>query len=196
MNEVCSQVLDTLVYIIAPVLPHLAEEIHFTLHGKSSVEMPQGSSVFSKPWTPLSPDWHDPTVEQEMAQLLRVRSTVLGLLEQARGRRQLSSSTEAEVDIILPGVENDLTHLLMREESFLKTLFIVSKVSVMSEGPQGTSSLPWFYEDSVQLPGSDERISVRARPATLAKCPRCWTYTRSPEDVLCTRCTNVVSRSS
>jgi len=70
-----------------------------------------------------------------MAQLLQVRSTVLGLLEQARGRRcvvlsvvifrqlngnirQLSSSTEAEVDIILPGVETDLTRLIMREGQF------------------------------------------------------------------------------
>jgi hypothetical protein len=90
--------------------------------------------------------------------------------------RQLSSSTEAEVDIILPGVENDLTSLLIREgtfpiylnaplfspfslESFLKTLFIVSKVSVIGEGPQGTSSLPWFYEDSVQLPGETAILS-------------------------------------
>jgi hypothetical protein len=79
------------------------------------------------------PDWHDPTAEQEMAQLLRVRSTVLGLLEQARGRRcvyltvllyaailkmnvrQISSSTEAEVDIILPSTHNDLTDLIKRE---------------------------------------------------------------------------------
>jgi len=166
---VLSHVLNALVHIIAPVLPHLAEEIHSTLDGKSSVEMPEGSSVFSKPWTPLSQDWHDPTVEQEMAQLLRVRGTVLGLLEQARGRRQLSSSTEAEVDIILPGVETNLTHLIMREESSLKTLFIVSEVSVIiGEGSQGTSSLPWFHEDSVQLPGSHERIGIRVRPAKLA----------------------------
>jgi isoleucyl-tRNA synthetase len=123
-----------------------------------------------------------------MVQLLRVRSTVLGLLEQARGRRcvvplllcaaslkmntrQLSSSTEAEVDIILPGIRNDLTSLIKREgtsshacwrtsthglylvESFLKTLFIVSDVSVIEEGPLGTASLPWLYEDSVPLPG-------------------------------------------
>ena len=71
-----------------------------------------------------------------MAALLRVRSTVLGLLEQARGKRcvillglyltrlkvnirQLSSSTEAEVDIILPSVGNDLTSVIMREGTFL-----------------------------------------------------------------------------
>ena len=72
-----------------------------------------------------------------MASLLRVRSTVLGLLEQARGKRcvillefyfarlkvnirQLSSSTEAEVDIVLPSVGNDLTSVIMREGTFLR----------------------------------------------------------------------------
>lgn len=183
-----------------------------------------------------------------MASLLRVRSTVLGLLEQARGKRcvillelyfthlkvnirQLSSSTEAEVDIILPSVGNDVTSVIMREgtflrirwntrihcvyfiESFLKTLFIVSDVSIVDDSSLETSSLPWFYTDSVQLPGetvvpssphrskgdfpgSDEHIAVRVRPATLAKCPRCWTYTRPHRDVLCTRCTDVLSTSS
>lgn len=85
--------------------------------------------------------------------------------------RQLSSSTEAEVDIILPSVRNDLTDLITREgtsshvcwrtsthghylvESFLKTLFIVSDVSVVEEGSLGATSLPWLYEDSVPLPG-------------------------------------------
>ena len=98
-------------------------------------------------------------------------------------------------------------------ESFLKTLFIVSDVSVVEEGSLGTASLPWLYEDSVPLPGetalpprrrelmgkalgSDEGIRIRTRPATLAKCPRCWTYTRLPKDVLCVRCTGVVTTSS
>lgn len=85
--------------------------------------------------------------------------------------RQLSSSTEAEVDIILPSIRNDLTNLIKREgtfshvlcwrtsthglyvESFLKTLFIVSDVSVVEEGCLGMESLPWLYEDSVPLPG-------------------------------------------
>jgi isoleucyl-tRNA synthetase len=85
--------------------------------------------------------------------------------------RQLSSSTEAEVDIILPGIRNDLTNLITREgtslhvcwrtathghylvEFFLKSLFIVSDVSVVEEGSLETLSLPWLYEDSVSSPG-------------------------------------------
>lgn len=42
-----------MVYIIAPVLPHLAEEIHSALHGRPSSEISHGRSVFSKPWVPL-----------------------------------------------------------------------------------------------------------------------------------------------
>ncbi|KAH9063221.1 isoleucyl-tRNA synthetase [Lactarius vividus] len=186
-------VLDTLVHIIAPVLPHLAEEIHSTLRGRPSTEMSHGSSVFTRPWVPLSSEWHDPTAGKEMAQLLEVRSTVLGLLEQARGKRQLSSSTEAEVDIILPEVDSDLASLIAREESFLKTLFIVSDVSVIDEGSLGTSSPQWLYMDAVPLPDSDEHIGIRVRPATLAKCPRCWAYTRPNEDDLCPRCTHVLA---
>ncbi|KAI0293979.1 tRNA synthetases class I-domain-containing protein [Russula brevipes] len=158
---VLRHVLDTLVHIIAPVLPHLAEEIHTASHDRPSSETSNGSSVFSRPWVPLSPDWHDPRAEEEMTQLLRVRSTVLGLLEQARSRKQLHSSTEAEVDVFLPSVSNDLNSLIMREESFLKTLFIVSDVCVIDEGSLGTSPSPaWFYLDSVQFPGSDERIRI------------------------------------
>ncbi|KAH9077901.1 tRNA synthetases class I-domain-containing protein [Lactarius deliciosus] len=185
-------VLDRLIHIIAPVLPHLAEEIHSTLRGRPSTEMSHGPSVFTRPWVPLSSEWHDPTAGKEMAQLLEVRSTVLGLLEQARGKRQLSSSTEAEVDIILPGVDSDLASLIAREESFLKTLFIVSDVSVIDEGSLGTSSPQWLYMDAVSLPDSDEHIGIRVRPAILAKCPRCWAYTRPNEDDLCLRCTHVL----
>lgn len=145
--------------------------------------------------------------------------------------RQISSSTEAEVDIILPSVANDLTSLIMREgtflrilwnthihhfhfiEPFMKTLFIVSDISIVDDGSLETSHLPWFHTDSVQLPGktvappslhrskehllgSDAHIGVRVRPATLAKCPRCWTYTRPHRDVLCARCSDVLSTSS
>ena len=44
---VLDQVLTTMTRVLAPVLPHLAEEIHATLHG------PKSQSVFATPWTPL-----------------------------------------------------------------------------------------------------------------------------------------------
>lgn len=39
---------------------------------------------------------------------------------------------------------------------------------------------------------TDEAIAIRVRPATREKCPRCWTFTREKEDVLCERCDEVI----
>ena len=44
---VLDQTLATMTQVLAPVLPHLAEEIHATLHGLDA------PSVFTSPWTPL-----------------------------------------------------------------------------------------------------------------------------------------------
>ncbi|KAG6820906.1 hypothetical protein H0H93_009680 [Arthromyces matolae] len=155
---VLDQTLTTMTSVLAPVLPHLAEEIHSTRNR-------DGSSAFMTPWKPLSPEWKDEQAAADMAELLRIRGVVLLLLERARGNksasidpsgnalRLLKSSLEAEVDIILP------------------------------EGAEGTS-----LGSLLQREGSDDELAIRVRPATLDKCPRCWTYTSPTEDELCSRC--------
>ena len=45
--SVLDQVLTTMTRVLAPVLPHLAEEIHQTLHGA------EAPSVFATQWIPL-----------------------------------------------------------------------------------------------------------------------------------------------
>ena len=45
--SVLDQVLTTMTRVLAPVLPHLAEEIHQTLHGA------EAPSVFATQWVPL-----------------------------------------------------------------------------------------------------------------------------------------------
>ncbi|KAJ8579519.1 hypothetical protein M405DRAFT_835720 [Rhizopogon salebrosus TDB-379] len=92
--------------------------------------MKASPNVFTTKWAPVasSAEWNDPQAEQDMVSLLKMRSVVLSLLEKARGHKHLKNSLEAEVDIILP---NDLSarpyflQLIEREETFLKTLFIV-----------------------------------------------------------------------
>lgn len=86
-------------HIMAPIVPHLAEEIHAQRHGKSS------PSVFTVPWVPLvsfanilpnlSPahpfgqpqEWNLPQAEKDMNPLLGVRNVVLSLLEKARSTK-------------------------------------------------------------------------------------------------------------
>ncbi|KAG5716151.1 Isoleucyl-tRNA synthetase [Termitomyces sp. T112] len=196
---VLEQALTTMTSVLAPVLPHLAEEIHNTRNS-------DGSSVFMIPWKPLSSEWKNEQAANDMAQLLRVRGVVLLLLERARGNKSaaadpsrqnqklIKSSLEAEVDIILPeGADRTgLGALLQREENFLKTLFIVSDAFVIDEGSLGTSAPEWLLTETLTIPGSDEELAIRIRPASCHKCPRCWTYTAPTDDELCPRCNDTI----
>ncbi|KAG2367252.1 hypothetical protein BDR07DRAFT_1373056 [Suillus spraguei] len=188
-----AEVLDCMTSVMVPVLPYLAEEIHSTLHeGDETVSQ---LSVFTQKWTPVSAEWNDPHAEQDRTSLLRMRNVVLSLLKKAQRDKNLKSSLEAEVDIILPNdisVQPYLLQLIEREEAFLKTLFIVSNANITDEGSLGTSSFAWSYVSSMDIPDSDLELAIRVRPASLVKCPRCWTYPREEEHDLCPRCEDVV----
>ncbi|KAJ8590260.1 hypothetical protein M405DRAFT_171964 [Rhizopogon salebrosus TDB-379] len=99
-------------------------------------------SVFARKWTPVNVEWNDSQAEQDMASLLKMRSVVLSLLEKARGDKHLKNSLEADIDIILPdglSVRPYVLQLIEREETFLKTHFIVSDANITDEG-----SRHWF----------------------------------------------------
>jgi isoleucyl-tRNA synthetase len=101
-------------HILAPILPHLAEEIHH--HRIAGVGSTQSLSVFSKKWMPLDESWRDPDAEADVRKLLRVRSSVLTLLERARQDKRIGRPAEADVDILVPGnASADLVAILKRE---------------------------------------------------------------------------------
>jgi isoleucyl-tRNA synthetase len=91
---VLEEVLRTMTKAIAPVLPHLAEEIHANMVSMGlRTRRGEGKgkdgfvSVFKERWVPLSERWCDHVAEEEMGELLRVRDAVLALLENARGEK-------------------------------------------------------------------------------------------------------------
>ncbi|KAI6099470.1 tRNA synthetases class I-domain-containing protein [Pisolithus croceorrhizus] len=198
-NDVCSferravvdtleRILRTMTSVLAPVLPHLAEEIHDQYADNAQL------SFFTQKWSPLSAEWSDCLAEKDMESLLGVRSVVLALLERARGDKNLKSALEAKVTIALPSDTNtELVGLLKREEAFLNTLFIVSDVELLDASSRGPTSAVWSYTETMKVPGSpDAEITILVTPATLSKCPRCWTYTRPEHKELCSRCQDVV----
>ncbi|KAI0634849.1 isoleucyl-tRNA synthetase [Trametes polyzona] len=181
---VLDQVLTTMTNVLAPVLPHLAEEIHSTLHG------PDAPSVFAQPWVPVPDEFVDAQAEADMSKLFRIREKVFALLEQARKDGNVKSSLSADLALnITSASTSDVIDLLGREETTLAPLFGVSGVS-LSERPVDESTPQWQYTDTLELEGTEVHIAVR--PAALQKCPRCWTYTRHEHEELCQRCTDVV----
>ncbi|KAJ6571758.1 tRNA synthetases class I-domain-containing protein [Mycena capillaripes] len=184
---VLEQVLTTMNFIMAPIVPHLAEEVHEAFNETES-------SVFMTQWKPLELEWNDPKANEEMKMLLRLRTAVLAGLEEARADKKIKSSLEAEVELLIPDLEEPSTFidLLQREENFLKTFFITSDATLIDEGSLGTTSPEWVYVSTMDIPSCEEDLSIRIRPAQLEKCSRCWTFTRLPSEPLCPRCTSVV----
>ena len=101
-----------------------------------------------------------------------------------RCNRQIKSALEAVVDIILPqdlpesrfltilrsqGMERFAVIIMVikiinpKSETFLKTLFIVSDVSITDEGSLGTASPDWLHLKTTQIPGNwDENFVLVA----------------------------------
>ncbi|KAJ3729726.1 isoleucyl-tRNA synthetase [Lentinula raphanica] len=196
---VLEKILNTMTSILAPILPHLAEEIHEHLrrgHNSDAIANSKPTSGFENGWKKLDSGWENFEAAKDMSSLLNMRKAVLGLLEEARGHKKVKSSLEAEIDIILPSedVDRPFIELLKREESLLKTLFITSDAFLVDEGSlgSGTQSLEWVYTGSVEIARDLDAIGIRVRPASLAKCPRCWTFTKPPGEETCVRCADVL----
>ncbi|KZV68362.1 isoleucyl-tRNA synthetase [Peniophora sp. CONT] len=203
---VCRAVLKTLTRVCAPVTPFLAEEAYWHAqralapptsqpHSDSDEELgTTGKSLFEETWTPLSEqEWKDESAAREMGALLKVRGSVLGLLERARRDKYMNGSLEAEVDVVIPAKEGGkVGELLRREEHTLKTLFIVSDANVVGECAidADKEAYDWLYTENVEVDGVN--VGLRLRPARRDKCPRCWTYTREKEERLCERCEGVL----
>ncbi|KAF9048105.1 isoleucyl-tRNA synthetase [Hymenopellis radicata] len=186
--------LKTMIKVAAPILPHLTQEIYQSMYPASD------SSVFLDfPWS--SPDMRvaemvaDATVHFD--ELLRIRSGVLALLEKARRNKEIKSSLEAEVDVIIPsGDDVQGPASLTTQQEFLQKLFIVSNVLVTDEGSFGTESPAWLYSGSVDIDikDCDESVGLRVRPSSRLKCPRCWTYTCEEARDVCERCEETLDR--
>ncbi|EMD34769.1 hypothetical protein CERSUDRAFT_86196 [Gelatoporia subvermispora B] len=182
--------LDKMNVVMAPILPHISEEIHDRLNNSDGVYTPK-PSVFTVGWNFTIKNanerkWLDPQAERDMDILLRIRAQVFDRLEKARRDRHIKSPLEADAIIIIPeNATSKAAEVVRREAQYLKALFVVSDVRFeMTEH----ENKDWRCINSVDIPGCPHPIGVCVVPARMEKCPRCWTFSRSPEETVCKRC--------
>jgi isoleucyl-tRNA synthetase len=119
--------------------------------------------------------------------LLKVRTEVLRVLEQARAEKRIASGLEARVVLEVSG---GLQSLLQEYREHLPALFIVSQVELRGESPlPGTDEIPH---------GGGTLCAVHVVRADGKKCERCWNYstlvgTNAEYPTLCERCWPVVA---
>lgn len=139
------QVLNQLVRLTAPIFSFTSEEVW--------QEMPafkdKAPSVHLTEFETSSRDWLTEDEKKEWEQLAEYRDTVLKLLEEARQRKEIGSSLEAEVLCRFPEQQRNFAE---KYAGFFADLFIVSKTTVEF--------------------GAETRFEVKRTDGE--KCQRCW----------------------
>lgn len=182
--------------MLAPVLPHLAEDMWLNL----PVPVPTQSVFQGGSNLPHFP----PHQTEEWAKLLQLRGDVNKCIEAARKDKLVGSNMDCEVRIHSSDpIMSTLLEKFMGDEDLqwpphkanavdeLKYVLMVSQVKVTDDSLMSDSQF--------MLPSSDtdSKCSIGVTKARGSKCGRCWMYcptvgTVPPHSDLCPRCSHAV----
>lgn len=167
VQTVLEEVLLALVRIIAPVAPHLAEDIWQHLPEKIKAFEANEVSVLLADFPVAKERYLDENLSQLFESLIDVRETVNKALEQARAEKKIGKSTEAQV---LIAIENsDLRSKVESLGADLPAFFITSQATVQSEV---NGNAPAARLSEVKENG----MTVVVFNADGTKCARCWKF--------------------
>jgi isoleucyl-tRNA synthetase len=191
-QTVLHHIANAIVRLLAPILPHTADEVWENLPGEQLLE-----SVHLADMPERRPEWQNDDLAAKWQKLQDVRAHVLKPVELARKKRNEPETEEKFIGNSLEGAvtvhaSNDNMQQLLKENADdLAELFIVSQVKVTDAAPEGARA----YQPE-EMPG----LTVLVSKAKGEKCERCWRvlpdvglYPNWP--TLCGRCATVVSKS-
>lgn len=151
-QTVLYEILDALARLMAPILSFTADEVWKNLPRRAGGLQ----SVHLASFPEVRREFLDEKLAEEWEQIWEVRAVVTKALEEARQEKQIGLSLDAHVDLYAP---EKIFGLLGRYEADLRSIFIVSSVSLLPSETQGRKDL----------------FAVVSR-AKGKKCERCWNY--------------------
>jgi isoleucyl-tRNA synthetase len=178
---VLSRLHDALTRLLAPMIPHTADELwEFVPSGPN-----KAASVHVAELPEPDVAWDDDLRAARWQSLLAVRGDILRELEKLRAAKLIGSAQEATVT--LATADSDLAELLRVNRELLATLAIVSEVNL-------AATLPETAAAGVDVPA----LRILAGKSPHAKCERCWNLRptvgqNAQHPTLCERCVRVVS---
>jgi isoleucyl-tRNA synthetase len=171
-------IFQTLVRILAPVIPFTADEA--ASFAGSGVEFGPGSVVLED-WPAIPASWPAAEAVADTAELLRLRARVNEAIEPLRAGGRIGKSLDAAVALAVPPGD-PLWEVLDRNLAALPELFIVSDVRVAPTAEPG------------------EHFGVHVQPSSElghTRCPRCWRWVpalvETPVAHTCPRCAEALS---
>lgn len=172
-QTVLYEILQTLVRMLVPVMPHQAEDIWMSVPEcqKDGLE-----SILLSSWPKAQREWNNVELEEDFTKILKAREVVTRAIEPLRAEKQVGSSLEVAVY-----VKADDDPVLKANEEELCNIFITSQAYVCSEKPE-----------NVLNEYTEEGYTVWVTKAEGEKCERCWKYRKLNSDGICSECEEAI----
>ena len=172
-QTVMYEILQTLVRLLVPVMPHQAEDIWMSV---PECQKDGIISVLLTEWPTTHSEWHNEKVEEDFSKILKAREVVSRAIEPLRADKKVGSSLEVAVY-----VKAEDNSILKANEDELCNIFITSQAYVIDEKPSDV--LNEYTEDG---------YTVWVTKAEGEKCARCWKYRKLNSDGICDDCADAI----
>lgn len=172
-QTVLFEILQTLVRMLVPVMPHQAEDIWMSV---PECQRDGLESILLSSWPTARPEWNNAQLEDDFAKILKAREVVSRAIEPLRADKKVGSSLEVAVFVSVKDNE-----VLKANEDELCNIFITSQAYITDEKPE--SVLNEYKEDD---------YTVWVAKAEGEKCARCWKYRKLDSDGICDECCEAI----
>lgn len=201
-QTVLAEHLLSIARVIAPILPHLAEDVWQHLPFQyATKDGDVAKFVFESRWPELNDKWLAfPVKEVEFwGKVLELRTEVNRTLEAARTGKLIGSSLEAKVylhafDESLAVRLNEMCET-KNDADTLHRIFIISQVEILSSlNDAQIENIPYTGEYLIE---GENKIWIGVSRAEGSKCERCWNFSHqvgsfAEHPTLCSRCFSAV----
>ncbi|MBQ3819376.1 class I tRNA ligase family protein, partial [bacterium] len=172
-QTVLYEILQNLVRMLVPVMPHQAEDIWMSVPEcqKGGLE-----SILLSDWCKSNDKWNNEKLEKDFEKILKAREVVTRAIEPLRAEKKVGSSLEVAVCI-----KTEDNEVLKANEDELCNIFITSQAYVGDEKPEDV--LNEYVEDE---------YTVWVTKAKGEKCERCWKYRELNSDGICSECADAI----
>lgn len=190
---VLARLHDVLTRLLAPLIPHTAEELWDLIPNAPS----KAASVHLASWPQAVPTGSAAESSIPWKELLVYRALILRETESLRKGKKIGSNQEASVELYTDSPET--AEFVTRYRDLLTTICIVAEINVarVTQIENVQSEQGWAGDES-HLVDLEHRLVIRGAKSPAGKCERCWnlrpTVGRSPaHPTLCERCVGVMS---
>ena len=174
-------ILQTLVRLLVPVMPHQAEDIW---RNTPECQRQGLESILLSDWPKYDEKLNNEKLEEDFLKILKLREIVTKAIEPLRADKQVGSSLEVAVYV---QSEDELNKkALLANEDELGNIFITSQAYITEKAPENVLNTL-----------TEEGYTIYVTKAEGEKCERCWKYRKlgnnATHATLCDECVEAIS---